>query len=176
MPAQAASNKRRDETQYQAAVKNFETAARHFQKQNYTKAKELFEKLAEVPILEIAERARVHLRLCEQRLRNGNHAPKAAEDFYNLGIAELNARELSLALEHLNKADKMAPNREHTRYALAAVQALQGNADLALEHLKAAITLRPENRRQARHDEDFASLAADPRFKRLTSPEGSQTS
>src|SRR5712692_5279816 len=48
---------------YEAAVKNFALAARHFQKQNYEKAKELFEKLANNPLREVAERARVHLRL-----------------------------------------------------------------------------------------------------------------
>jgi tetratricopeptide (TPR) repeat protein len=82
-------------------------------------------------------------------------------------VAELNARNLDLALEHLNKADKLAPNREDIRYALAAAHALQGNTDAALEHLKAAVALRPGNRFQARYDGDFRSLAADPRFRSL---------
>lgn len=176
MSAQESADKRRTEAQYQSAVKNFEAAARYFQKQSYDKAEEIFKKLAEGPIPEIAERARVHLRLCQQKLRASAPAPKSAEDYYNLGVAELNLRNFEQALEYLNKADKMTPNQEHIRYALAAVHARQGNVDLALEHLKAAIALRPENRTQARLDEDFASVAADPRFKRLISPAANQAS
>ena len=51
--------------------------------------------------------------------------------------------------------------------ALAAAYALQGNSEAALEHLKAAIQLRPGNAYQARHDEDFQSLASHPVFRSL---------
>jgi tetratricopeptide (TPR) repeat protein len=177
MPApETSAQKRRTESQYQAAVKNFETAVRYLHKQNYDKAKEILEKVAEARVPEIAERARVHLRLCEQKLQATAPAPKDAEYSYNLGVAALNARNLELAIEHLGRADKIKPNQEHIRYALAAAHARQGNADTALEHLKASITLRPGNRSQARHDEDFASLVGDQRFKRLLSSEGSHSS
>ncbi len=163
--------KQAGDAQHLAAVKNFEAGARYFQKQNYEKAKEIFEKLAAASAPpEVADRARLHLRLCQQRLGRSVPALKTAGDYYVLGVAELNARNLDVALEHLNKADKLEPNREHIRYALAAAHALQRNSDVALEHLKAAIALRPEDRFQARRDEDFESLAADPRFKSLVHP------
>ena len=94
-------------------------------------------------------------------------APKSAMDYYNLGIAELNAGRLDLAIQCLGKADKAAPNRDDIRYALAAAHALLGKADMAFEHLKAAIELRPENRFLARHDEDLEPLRDDPRFRSL---------
>ena len=171
MATQDTLEKRRIEANYQQAVKNFETAARYFQKQQYDKAKEIYEKLVELPIAEIADRARVHLQLCERKLGASTPGPKSAEDYYNLGVAELNVRNLDGAIEHLNKADKLAPDKEHIRYTLAAAYALQGNADVALEHLKSSIALRRENRVLARHDEDLASLASDPRFKRIVSGE-----
>lgn len=174
MSARETAEKRRSDAPYLAAVKNFETAARYIQKQNYEKAQDILEKLVASPVSEVAARARVHLRLCEQRLKSLTSELKTAEEFYNLGVSELNARNLDLAIEHLGKADKLAPNREHIRYAWAAAHALQGNADAALEHLKAAITLRPENRFHARHDEDFQPVAVDPRFKRLVSSEVTQ--
>ena len=68
------------------------------------------------------------------------------------------------AIEHLTKADKAAPRRDDVQYALAAARSLQGNAETALEHLKTAITLRPENRFLAQHDDDFEPLRSDPRF------------
>ena len=158
--------KRHIDTQYLALIKNFEIAVRAFQKQNYRKAAEIFEKLIKSDTREVAERARVHLHLC--RHRTGRAAPaKSAEDYYTLGIASLNERKLDVAIEQLSKADKLKSNQDHIRYALAAVQALLGNVDVAIEHLEAAITLRPENRFHARRDEDLHGLATDPRFRRL---------
>lgn len=165
------AQRRDSDAQYAAAVKNYETAIRYMQKQNYDKAKEILEKLITGGPAEIADRARVHLRLCEQKLQPTAGSFKTAEDYYVGGVSELNARRLERAIEYLTKAVKLEPNREETHYALAAAHSLHGNADAALEHLKASIDLRPQNRFQARQDEDFQSLASDPRFTNLVSPE-----
>lgn len=163
--------KRQLEALNQAAVKDFENAARYFQKQKYDKAREIFADLVNAPAREVAARARVHLQLCEQKLNSTGKraAAKTAEDFYNLGVIQLNARALDQAIEYLSQADKLAPNQEHIRYALAAARALQGSTDAALEHLSAAIELRPQNRIRARRDDDFTPLAEEPRFKQLVS-------
>lgn len=153
--------------EYEAAVKNFDAAMRLFQKQNYDRAKEIFEKLVSGPIHEVADRARIHLRLCEQKLSQQGPAPKSSNDLYLLGVAQLNARNLDAAIELLSKADKATPRREEILYALASARAVQGNVDVALEHLKEAIALRPENRFQARADDDFQAISADARFKQL---------
>jgi tetratricopeptide (TPR) repeat protein len=165
--------KRHIDLQYQSAVRNFETAVRALQKQNYDKAAEIFEKLVNSGAREVAERARVHLRLCQQRTGRAGPTPKSAEEYYTLGVACMNARDLELAVERLTKADKLKPNQDHIRYALAAAHARQGNTDIAIEHLGAAVSLRPENRIYARHDEDFQGLVSDPRFRRLLYPAGS---
>jgi tetratricopeptide (TPR) repeat protein len=157
-------------------VKNFENAARYLQKQNYERAKELFEKVLEGAAIEIADRARVYLRVCEQKLGRHEVAPRTAQEFYALGVAQLNARQLESALESFQKADQMEPNRGHIRYALASVHALQGNTDAALEHLKVAIELDPRNRIQVRRDGDLQSLSTDSRFRRLVFSESFATS
>jgi len=159
--------KQRSEAQFQAQVKNFDAAIRYFQKQSYEKAEEIFRKLVEGPSPEVADRARVYLRLCNQKLDPGQVAPKTAEEHYTLGVTSLNSRILDSAIDHLNAADKLRPHQEHIQYALAAAQALPGNTDAALSHLKASISLRSENRFQARHDEDLKSLFSDPRFQQL---------
>ena len=155
------------DVRYQAAIKNFETGVRAFHKQNYGKAAEIFAKLVESEARDVAERAHIHLRLC--RLRAGRPAPppKSADEYYTLGVACLNARQFGLAVEHLNKADKLQPHQDHIHYALAVSHALGGNADAAFAHLETAFALRPENRIHARRDQDFQGIAADPRFQRL---------
>ena len=161
------SEPQRSEALFQAAVKNFELGARAFQKQNYERAKEIFEKLASSGVVGVAERARVHLRLCEQKLSRPSPPPRKAEDLYALGVGALNSRRLDDAIEYLNKAQKSEPKLEHICYALAAAYSLRGDAEAALQHLREAIILRPQNRIQARRDEDFQALAADARFKEL---------
>ena len=154
--------------QYQSAIKIFEMGVRAFQKRNYDKAAEIFERLIDSTARDVADRAQVHLRLCRQRTGRPALPPKSADDYYTLGVACLNARQFGLAVEHLSKADKMKPHQDHIHYALAVSHALGGNADDALAHLEASFALRPENRIHARRDEDFQGLAADPRFRRLT--------
>jgi tetratricopeptide (TPR) repeat protein len=75
------------------------------------------------------------------------------------------------ARDHLERARKLAPKADHVIYALAALDCLTGETDAALEKLKLAIELRPENRYHARNDEDFAFLQEDPRFTELLYPE-----
>ena len=152
---------------FHTAVKNFELGARAFHKQNYAKAKEIFEKLASSQVAGVAERARVHLRLCEQKLSRPVPPPKKPDELYALGVGALNLRRLDDAIEYLNKAQKSAPKLEHISYALAAAYSLRGDAADALQHLKEAINLRPQNRIQAKRDEDFQGLATDARFREL---------
>jgi tetratricopeptide (TPR) repeat protein len=164
------AEKLRPDVRFLAAIKNFELGSRALQRQNYGKAKEIFEKLVQGEVREVAEPARVRLQLCRQKLSRSAPGPKSAEYYYTLGVVALNTRHLDEAVEHLGKAHKLRSNQEHVRYALAAAQALRGNAESALEHLKAAIALRPANRIQARHDEDFQALATDSRFRALVYP------
>ncbi|MGH9355062.1 MAG: TPR end-of-group domain-containing protein [Terriglobia bacterium] len=163
---------RRDsEEEFAIAVKGYEAAVRHIQRQEYQKAKEILDKLAISAPAEVADRVRVHLRLCEQKLHLSDKPLKSAEDLYVAGITELNARRLERSVEYLTKAEKIEPKREEIHYALAAAYALQGSADAALEQLKKSIELRPQSRFQARQDEDFEALAADSRFQSLVRPE-----
>lgn len=154
------------DTDREVVLKNFGIAIRYFQRKDYEKAAAIFEKVASGPVHEVADRARVHLRFCERK-RHHEKRPKTAEGYYARGVAALNSRDFDQALEYLSKSDKMIPNQEYVHYALAVAYGLQGDPDNAFDHLETAIKLRPQNRAQARRDEDFQSLAADPRFAQL---------
>ena len=154
------------DTEHATALKDFGAAVKYFQKRDFEKAAALFAKIAAGPVREVADRARVHLRYCE-RTQHHEKRPKTAEGYYTRGVAALNRRDFEQALEYLNKSNKMTPNQEYVHYALAAAYGLQGDPESAFNHLEAAIRLRPQNRVQARHDEDFQALESDPRFTRL---------
>ena len=151
---------------YEAGIKlmhtdEFEKAIRHFE--------DLIATHPEEP--EIQERAKVLLQACETKIQNrGKKQLRSADDYYNLGITELNRRELNSALEHLQHALKLLPKGDYILFALATASALDGNRALALHYLKESIGLRGENRFLAARDSDFESLHDDPEFRQLVTP------
>src|SRR5712691_5227453 len=52
----------------QQQLKQYEEAVRYFQQQKYHKAKQTLEKVLGGPSKEFADRAQMHLRICEQRI------------------------------------------------------------------------------------------------------------
>ena len=156
----------------QAQLKTYEEALRNFQQQKFGKAKELLEKVIAGPSKELAERGLVHLRVTEQRIsRTPESSTRSAEDHYQHGVAMMNHGRWDEAREHLARARKMSPKADYIVYAMAALDCLTGEAEAAMENLKLAIELKPENRYHARNDEDFAFLQEDPRFTELLYPE-----
>lgn len=156
----------------QQQLKAYEDGLKQFQQQRFQAAKEMLERVTQGPHKELADRARIHLRICMQRLsRSAQHPVKTAEDHYNQGITMMNLGRWDDAREHLDRARKAAPKADHIVYAMAALDCLTGEAESSMENLKLAIQLRADNRYRARNDEDFAFLQEDPRFTELLYPE-----
>ncbi len=151
---------------YEAAIKlmhaeAFEKAIRAFE--------DLIEEHPEEP--EIQERAKVLIHACEKKIQEkGRTVLRSADDHYNVGIADLNRREIASAIQHLEHALKLTPKADHVLYALAAANALQGSREEALGFLKQAIHHRAENRFLAARDGDFDSLHEDADFRELVTP------
>jgi len=156
----------------QAQLKAYEEALGFFQQQKFQRAKQSLERVLEGPSKELRDRALVHVRICDQRIsRVPAPIAKSAEEHYTQGVALMNLGRWDEAREHLDRARKAAPKADHVVYAMAALDCLTGEADSAMENLKIAIQLRPENRYHARNDEDFSFLQEDPRFTELLYPE-----
>jgi tetratricopeptide (TPR) repeat protein len=153
-------------------LKQYDDAVRYFNQQKLQRAIQEFEKVIAGPNKELADRARVHHRVCQQRLSRAQESqPRSAEDHYHRGISMMNLGRWDEAREHLERARKLAPKADFVHYAMAALECLVGESDAALQNLRVAIDLRPENRYHARNDEDFSSLFEDPRFTELLYPE-----
>jgi len=157
-------------THFAGAVQAYESAIKLMHAEQFEKAIRAFEDLVaeHVEEPEIQERAKVLIHACEKKIQEkARTVLRSADDHYNVGIADLNRRELSSAIEHLQHALKLAPKADHVLYALATANALQGKRDQAIQHLKQAIQQRPENRYLAARDSDFVSLQEDAEFKQL---------
>jgi tetratricopeptide (TPR) repeat protein len=156
----------------QQQLKLYEEALTHFQQQKFHRAQQVLERVLEGPSKELGDRAKVHLRICEQRIsRLPAATAKSPEDHYTQGVALMNLGRWDEAREHLDRAHRAAPKADHIVYAMAALDCLTGEAESAMKNLKVAIQLRPENRYHARNDEDFKFLQEDPRFTELLYPE-----
>lgn len=155
----------------QAQLTNFEAAIKLFHARNLREARTLFEKAAAGPERDVANRAKLHISMCDRRLEQNKPNLGTAEDYYNYGVALLNTRNVPDARTHLEQALKMAPGSDHIHYALALAQALDGDMANAHENLRRAIELEPRNRIMARQDTDFAPLANQPPFDALLYPE-----
>lgn len=155
----------------QKQLASFESAMKQFHARRFKEARDLFQAATLGPERDIAHRARLHATICEGRLEQAPVNLQTAEDYYNYGIALLNTRKIDDARRHLQQALSLAPEADHVFYALAAAQALSGDAAGAHEHLKRAIELDAKNRLMARQDGDFASLASHSTFQALLYPE-----
>jgi len=155
------------------ALQAYEAGIKLMHAEEFEKAIRCFEDLVtehpEEP--EIQERSKVLIHASEKKLQEKARTVfRSADDHYNVGVADLNRREITSAIQHLEHALKLTPKADHVLYALAAANAIQGNRDQALSHLKQAIHLRPENRFLAARDADFGLLQEDSDFKQLITP------
>ena len=144
---------------------------RFFHARRFEQARELFAAATEGPERDIAQRARLHIAMCDRRLQQGGISLSTAEEYYNYGVALINTRNLLEARSILEKALEMSPNTDHIHYALALAQALSGDFTTAHQNLKRAIEIEPRNRTIARQDADFAPLANLHPFDTLLYPE-----
>lgn len=155
----------------QQTVQNYESGLKALHERKFEKAKTLFEKVVTGPSKELADRAAMHLNICNQNLNRVGTTFKSPEEHYDYAISLSNSGDYDSARTHLEKLQKQYPNADYVWYGLAALDALQGRAMEAMKNLEQAIKLNAANRIQARNDTDFQGLFDDPRFTELLYPE-----
>jgi tetratricopeptide (TPR) repeat protein len=149
----------------------FEAAMKLFHARKLKEARDLFQQASLGPERDVAQRANLHIAMCDRRLQHAQVALGTAEDYYNYGVALINSRNLAEARAHLEKGLQIDPQADHIHYALAVAQALSGDLNAAHESLRRAIELEPRNRLTARQDADLAPLANQAPFNALLFPE-----
>jgi tetratricopeptide (TPR) repeat protein len=159
------------QTESARQLEHFQAAMKLFHARKFREARDLFVKATQGSERDVAQRANLHIAMCDRRLEKPPVSLASAEDCYNYGVALINSRNLAEARVHLQRGLEMAPNADHIHYALAAAHALSGDPARALDSLRRAIELEPRNRLIARQDADFAPLAHQPPFDALLHPE-----
>ncbi len=114
---------------------------------------------------ELLERARLYLKVCERELEPKEPAPKTADEWVYAATVSLNAGDEATAHRHLQRALAEDARHDHGHYMMAVVSARRNDVAGALEHLRRAVSLNPENRSLARQDPDLDALRDEPAFK-----------
>lgn len=161
------------QVRFTQTLQGYEQALKLLQAQKYEKAKSLLEKVIESGISELADRAKVHVNICNQQLAHIQNTFNTPEEHYDFAVSLMNLGDFVTAREHLEILSTQRPNLDFVWYGLAVLECLTGRTSESLQHLAEAIRLNPGNRFQARNDSDFRNMADDPRFTELLYPEGS---
>src|ERR1017187_6265781 len=104
----------------------FEAAMKLFHARQFGEARLVFQQAAAGAERDVAQRAQLHIAMCDRRLQQTTVSFGTAEECYNYGVALINARNPAEARTHLEKALAIAPGSDHIHYALALAQALSG--------------------------------------------------
>jgi tetratricopeptide (TPR) repeat protein len=116
---------------------------------------------------ELLERARLYLKVCERELEPKEPTPKTPDEWVYAGTVALNAGDEAAAQRHVLRAITDDPRHDHARYMMAVIAARRGDTTGALDHLRQAISLNPENRSLARQDPELESLYDDASFRAI---------
>ncbi len=172
LAAQRAKEQEEQQKLFQVSLQSYEQALKALQQQKFDKAKPLLEKVVQAGPKDLADRARMHLNICEQQLSKTQNRFASAEEHYDYAVSLMNMGDFVTAREHLEKIANQSPKLHFVWYGLAVLECLTGHTNESLQHLGEAIKLNPQVRFQARNDSDFRNMADDPRFTELLYPEG----
>lgn len=114
---------------------------------------------------ELLERARLYLKVCERELEPKEPTPKTADEWVYAATVALNAGDEATAHRHLQRALAEDARHDHAHYMMAVVSSRRNDPPTALEHLRKAVSLNPENRSLARQDPDLDVLRDEAAFK-----------
>lgn len=153
------------------AFQHFQAAVQLLQQGKCEKALAAFEKMLPTAPPEIRERCRMYASTCQRQLEKHKLAFSTPEEHYDYAISQLNAGYFEEAREQLDSILGAYPSADYAFYGLALLDAVTGRAQDCLKNISRAIELNPKNRIQARADNDFQSMADDPRFTELLYPE-----
>lgn len=118
----------------------------------------------------VAARAEQFIEACNLQLQKAPPKPETADDFYQLGVIQLNEGDFEAALESFETAAKKGGDDDRILYCQAVAHAQAGDVDSALESLREAVEKNDANRIFAKNDSDFTPLRVHEGFQELVAP------
>jgi tetratricopeptide (TPR) repeat protein len=153
------------------AFQQYQAAVQLLQQGKFERALAAFEKLQPNAPVEIRERCKMYITTCQRQLERPALIFNTPEENFDYAVSQLNTGYYEEAREQFHNILSGYPDADYAYYGLAVLDAMTGQSQECLEHLGRSIEMNPKNRLQARVDNDFQSMADDPRFTELLYPE-----
>jgi Tfp pilus assembly protein PilF len=152
---------------YHEAVSTYERGLQALQRRDFAAAADALRHVIEryPDERELLERARLYLKVCERELEPKEPAPKTAAEWVYAGTVALNSGDEATAMQHLQRALAEDPRHDHAHYMMTVASVRRRDLPRALEHLRQAVSLNPENRSLARQDPDLEPLRGVPGYQ-----------
>ena len=153
------------------AFQHFQAAMVMLQQGKFENALVAFDKLLATAPPELLERCKMYSSICQRQMDKHTLTFSTPEEHYDYAVSMLNTGYYEEAREEFGSILAAHPEADYALYGLALLDAMTGHTQDCLGNLAKAIELNPKNRLQARVDNDFQSMADDPRFTELLYPE-----
>lgn len=154
-----------------AAFQQYQSAVQLIQQAKYDKALAAFEKLLPNAPPQIVERCKMYISTCQRQMERPGLAFATTEERYDYAVSQLNTGFYEEAREQFQAVIGDDAEADYAYYGMAVLEGMTGHPQECIASLAKAIELNPKNRLQARSDNDFQSMADDPRFTELLYPE-----
>jgi tetratricopeptide (TPR) repeat protein len=161
-----------DTEAFQAAITIYTTGLEALSRHEWSAARERFLEVSSgyAEERELAERARMYSRICDQRLAPQEVEPTTGVAAYRRAVFLSNHGRHDEALKLFDRALAETPLSADYLYARAATWALKGVADRAVADLRQAILVDRTVRFQAANDPDFQRVREEPAFIDIIEP------
>jgi len=155
---------------YEKALSAYGEAVKEFKKGRLDKAKELFLAFPEKynSEKELVDRARVYLKIIEEREKKETISLKTSDDYFFYSVYKINSGDYEEALRTLEKALALGHEEGRVHYLMANAYVRQGKNEEAMEALKKAFQKDKFYKILAQNETDFEPLWEDKKFKLLT--------
>jgi tetratricopeptide (TPR) repeat protein len=139
-----------EDPRYTQALQSYEAGLRAMQEHKFDKAKPHFQKIVAGTVKELADRASMHLNICNQHLERTTATQfKTSEEHFDYAVSLMNVGDYVSAREHLEKLLKQNAKADYVIYGLAALDCLTGHIEDSLRRLDEALRLNAALRFQA---------------------------
>ena len=159
---------------YEEALKAYSQAMKEFKKGNCDKTVDLFTAFLDKHSSEVdlADRARLYLEICEEKKAKPKISLKTFEDYMNNAVYDMNSGDFKNALKYFSKAAEMKPKEAKIPYLAAVAHFLAGKKEEGLNSLKKAVKMDGFYAVLAQNEADFEPLWEDDEFKAVIADKG----
>jgi tetratricopeptide (TPR) repeat protein len=155
---------------YEKTLSSYGQAVKAFRRGDCKKAIEYFIAFIEKypKEKELVDRARIYMKICDDRSKKDTIALKDFDDYYEMGVYRMNQGAYEEALKLFNKALEKDSGEGKIIYLIGKTHYLLGDKNKFLDYLKSAIQVDKSFKIFAQNDMDLEGLKDDKKFKLIT--------